>query len=206
MIDLGHVSAIRQRISEIQQQMGFPQEVPGMDFAERLQKEMEKAQPAAAMAGQSPAGNPAGTSQTAPSRDIQTVSGDGKGSSVNVDSLAHFMEEAARRYQVDPRLVSAVAEVESNNDQTAVSGAGAIGVMQLMPDTAASLGVDPYDAKENIEGGVKYLRQMLDSFGGDVRKAVAAYNAGPQAVRDYNGVPPYRETQDYVSKVLDIYR
>ena len=78
--------------------------------------------------------------------------------------------------------------------------------MQLMPDTAAALGVDPYDTQQNIEGGTKYLRQMLDSFGGDVRKALAAYNAGPQAVRDYNGVPPYRETQNYVNKVLDIYR
>ena len=77
--------------------------------------------------------------------------------------------------------------------------------MQLMPDTAASLGVNPYDKKQNIEGGAKYLREMLDSFDGDICKAVAAYNAGPQAVRDYGGVPPYRETQNYVNKVLDLY-
>lgn len=75
-----------------------------------------------------------------------------------------------------------------------------------MPDTAAGLGVNPYDKKQNIEGGAKYLRQMMDTFGGDVQKAVAAYNAGPQAVKEYNGIPPYRETQDYVNKVLDIYR
>jgi len=84
--------------------------------------------------------------------------------------------------------------------------AGAVGVMQLMPETAAGLGVNPYDMKSNVEGGAKYLREMLDTFDGDVKKAVAAYNAGPNAVKAYGGVPPYAETQNYVSSVLDIYR
>lgn len=117
-----------------------------------------------------------------------------------------LIKEAAARYQVDPRLVVAVAQTESGGNQEAVSPAGAVGVMQLMPETAAGLGVNPYDKRQNIEGGAKYLRQMMDTFGGDVQKAVAAYNAGPQAVKEYNGIPPYRETQDYVNKVLDIYR
>ncbi len=117
-----------------------------------------------------------------------------------------LIKEAAARYQVDPRLVAAVAQTESGGNQEAVSPAGAVGVMQLMPETAAGLGVNPYDKRQNIEGGAKYLRQMMDIFGGDVQKAVAAYNAGPQAVKEYNGIPPYRETQDYVNKVLDIYR
>lgn len=117
-----------------------------------------------------------------------------------------LIKEAAARYQVDPRLVSAVAQTESGGNQEAVSPAGAVGVMQLMPETAAGLGVNPYDKRQNIEGGAKYLRQMMDTFGGDVQKAVAAYNAGPQAVKEYNGIPPYRETQNYVNKVLDIYR
>ena len=78
--------------------------------------------------------------------------------------------------------------------------------MQLMPDTAAELGVNPYDMKSNVEGGVKYLSELLGTFDGDVRKAVAAYNAGPAAVKAYGGVPPYAETQDYVNRVLDIYR
>ena len=121
----------------------------------------------------------------------------------DTDSL---IRTAAQKYQVDPRLVAAVAQTESGGSQDAVSPAGAIGVMQLMPDTAAGLGVNPYDKAQNIEGGAKYLRQMMDTFGGDVQKAVAAYNAGPQAVKEYNGVPPYRETQDYVNRVLDIYR
>ena len=117
-----------------------------------------------------------------------------------------LIKEAAARYQVDPRLVAAVAQTESGGNQEAVSPAGAVGVMQLMPETAAGLGVNPYDKRQNIEGGAKYLRQMMDTFGGDVQKAVAAYNAGTQAVKEYNGIPPYRETQDYVNKVLDIYR
>ena len=123
--------------------------------------------------------------------------------SCDTDSL---IRTAAQKYQVDPRLVAAVAQTESGGSQDAISPAGAVGVMQLMPDTAAGLGVNPYDKAQNIEGGAKYLRQMMDTFGGDVQKAVAAYNAGPQAVKEYNGVPPYRETQDYVNRVLDIYR
>ena len=96
--------------------------------------------------------------------------------------------------------------MESGGNQNAVSPAGAVGVMQLMPETAAGLGVNPYNLEGNVEGGAKYLREMLDTFGGDVKKAVAAYNAGPNAVKAYGGVPPYAETQDYVNRVLDIYR
>ncbi|MCR5175905.1 MAG: lytic transglycosylase domain-containing protein [Anaerovibrio sp.] len=120
--------------------------------------------------------------------------------------IGSIINTAAAKYNVDPRLVAAVAQTESGGRQSAVSSAGAIGIMQLMPDTAASLGVDPYNRQQNIEGGTKYIKQMLDTFNGDVKKAVAAYNAGPKAVKDYDGVPPYQETQNYVNKVLDIYR
>lgn len=137
---------------------------------------------------------------------VQAVEGE-KAASVELPGDTNSMiAAAARKYNVDPRLVAAVAQTESNGNQEAVSSAGAVGVMQLMPETAADLGVNPYDKQQNIEGGAKYLRQMMDTFGGDVRKAVSAYNAGPQAVRDYGDVPPYRETQSYVNKVLDIYR
>ena len=142
----------------------------------------------------------------------QSVSGGNSASAFTADlppvnaTLNELIQSAAQKYHVDPKLVMAVAETESGGNQSAVSPAGAIGVMQLMPGTAAALGVDPYDERQNIEGGAKYLHEMLDTFDGDVRKAVAAYNAGPQAVRNYNGVPPYRETQNYVSKVLDLYR
>ena len=116
-----------------------------------------------------------------------------------------MIRDAAEKYGVDPRLVAAIAEVESNGNQYAISSAGAIGVMQLMPGTANALGVNPYVEAENIEGGAKYISQMLTTFNGDVRRAVAAYNAGPGAVQRYGGVPPYSETQNYVRRVIDLY-
>lgn len=91
---------------------------------------------------------------------------------------------------------------ESRFRSNALSSKGAIGVMQLMPDTARDLGVDPHDPAQNIRGGALYLRRMLSTFGGDVRLALAAYNAGPAAVRKHGGVPPYAETQAYVTSIL----
>jgi len=114
----------------------------------------------------------------------------------------HHVGEAAQLHQVSPDLVKAVISVESEFDQWAVSSKGARGLMQLMPDTARRLGVgDSFDARQNIFAGTQYLRQMLDQFGGDVDLALAAYNAGPNAVLRYGGIPPYRETRGYVQKV-----
>jgi soluble lytic murein transglycosylase-like protein len=110
---------------------------------------------------------------------------------------------AAQRYGIDPALLKGLIRAESNFDPNASSGAGAAGLVQLMPGTAASLGVtDRLDPAQSIDGGARYLRQQLDAFGGDVTKALAAYNAGPGAVRRFGGVPPYAETQAYVQKVL----
>lgn len=105
---------------------------------------------------------------------------------------------------IDPRLAMAVMIAESGGRQSARSGAGAIGLMQLMPDTASSLGVDPYDAEQNIMGGIKYLGELLRDFNGSTRSAIAAYNAGQGAVEKYGGVPPYAETQNYVQKVTGL--
>lgn len=108
----------------------------------------------------------------------------------------------ATAYALDPKLVEAVAWRESRFRSNALSNKGAIGVMQLMPGTARDLGVDPHDPAQNIRGGAMYLRRMLWEFGGDVRLALAAYNAGPGAVRKHGGVPPYAETQAYVTSIL----
>ncbi len=114
-----------------------------------------------------------------------------------------MIEEAARRHRVDARLVHAVIMVESRYRATARSRKGAMGLMQLMPATARELDVrNPYDPADNIDGGVRHLRQLLDRF--DLRLAVAAYNAGAGAVRKFNGVPPFRETQSYVRQVLSL--
>ena len=115
-----------------------------------------------------------------------------------------LLNTSAQRNGVDPNLVRAVAIAESDMNQDEISPVGAIGVMQLMPETAEYLGVDPYDEAQNIEGGVRFLRQMLDQFGGNVPIALAAYNAGPAAVQRYGGIPPYSETQNYVGRILDI--
>lgn len=111
--------------------------------------------------------------------------------------------EAAQRYGVDATLVKAVVKNESGFDARATSKAGAQGLMQLMPGTAAGLGVtDAYDPAQSIDAGTRYLKAQLDRFGGDATLAVAAYNAGPNAVARYGGVPPYAETQAYVRRVL----
>ena len=121
-------------------------------------------------------------------------------------SVEDMIEQTAYEYGVDPQLVKAIATAESNMNQDEISPVGAIGVMQLMPETAAGLGVDPYDTNENIAGGTKYLKQMLETFDGNVPLAVAAYNAGPGAVKRYRGIPPYSETKNYVGRVMDMYQ
>lgn len=119
------------------------------------------------------------------------------------DEISNIIQFTAKKYGVDPKLVMAVAKVESNLTPDVVSSAGAVGVMQLMPETAKGLGVrNSKDPRDNIDGGVRYLKQLIGNFDGDITKAVAAYNAGPQAVKNYNGIPPYSETKEYVSKVM----
>lgn len=121
-------------------------------------------------------------------------------------SIDQLVQEAARTYSIDEKLIHAIIQRESNYQVKARSHAGAEGLMQLMPGTARDLGViDSFDPRQNINGGTKYLRQMLDRYHGNLELALAAYNAGPGNVDKYSGIPPFHETQNYVKNVLDRY-
>lgn len=127
-----------------------------------------------------------------------------KGDSKDFDGM---INEASKKHGVDEALIRAVIRQESAFNPQATSHCGAQGLMQLMPDTAKELGcTNAYDPYQNIMSGTKYLKQLLDRFDGNMTKAIAGYNAGPGAVEKYGGLPPYAETQDYVTKVLGNYR
>lgn len=120
--------------------------------------------------------------------------------------ISNIVKSTCQKYGVDDKLVMALINQESGFNQNAISKAGAQGLMQLMPATAKSLGVtNALDPVQNIEGGVKYLQGLLNQFHGNKILALAAYNAGPNAVKKYNGIPPYKETQNYVKNILKNY-
>ena len=122
------------------------------------------------------------------------------------EELERYFEEAAETYDVDVNLLKAIAKAESNFNPDATSGAGAMGIMQLMPTTVEELGIeDAYDAYDNIMGGAQIIAQNLERYDGDLSLALAAYNAGPGNVDKYGGIPPFEETQNYVTKVLEYY-
>ncbi len=142
--------------------------------------------------------------EKAPERKIAAKAAKNRG--VRSGEFHNMAEEKARKHNVDPKLVKAVIKAESNWNPTAVSNKGAVGMMQLMPQTASDLGVgNRFNPEENIEGGVKYLRYLIDKFDGNVTLALAAYNAGPARVEKVGGVPAIPETVDYVRRVMNDY-
>ena len=154
------------------------------------------ATPPAATGPTSPFAGALAAAQTSPS--AAPVSGAGASSAFDSEINA-----AASANGIDPALLKGLVSQESGFNPSARSGAGAVGLTQLMPGTASALGVtNPLDPAQSLQGGAKYLREQLDRFGGDQTLALAAYNAGPNAVQKYNNIPPYAETQNYVTSVM----
>ena len=221
---ISRIDEIQQRIKEIQQNFGAINHAN--KFQNVLEEAMDKVKPIEEFLAENKV-NPVNENAAANSAKVAAALNSAKNNSTETfapseietsnnetrrrvensapTSTEGMIEAAARRYGVESDLVKAIATAESNMNQSARSYVGAIGVMQLMPETAESLGVNPYDERENIEGGAHYIRQMLDKFNGNVKNAIAAYNAGPGAVQKYGGIPPYSETQNYVGRVMDFY-
>jgi soluble lytic murein transglycosylase-like protein len=181
---IADISAVQSRIAEITGAPDAPAQTPAASFGSVLAQQL-----------QPPQGDPqpADPNALAPAPVAPA----------QIDAL---VQQNADIWQVDPALIKSVIANESSFDANATSPVGAQGLMQLMPQTAASLGVrNPYDPAQNVAGGTRYLRSLLDRFNGDTRLAVAAYNAGPNAVEKYGDVPPYAETRNYVQNVLGSY-
>jgi soluble lytic murein transglycosylase-like protein len=140
------------------------------------------------------------------SANARIVAANGHGHQASPEEIDSSIVMAAARHNVDPNLVRAVVKVESNFNSNAVSRKGAMGLMQLMPSTARSLNLkNPFDAEQNVDAGVRHLKQLLESYGGDVKLTLAAYNAGSGAVRRSAGVPHFAETQNYVRRITSLY-
>lgn len=137
----------------------------------------------------------------------QMKAADNASSSAMSQDYSGYVRQAAAKYEIEPELIHAVIKAESNGNQRAVSRKGAMGLMQLMPSTAYDMNVvNPFNPEENIEGGTKYLRQLLEKFNGDLTLALAAYNAGPKTVEKYRDVPPISETKQYVKKIISLFK
>jgi soluble lytic murein transglycosylase-like protein len=144
--------------------------------------------------------------ETDQSATAKIVSANFRGAGATPGDVESAIEQAAARHNVDPNLVRAVVKVESNFNPNAVSRKGAMGLMQLMPSTARLLKVkNPFDPEQNVDAGVRHLKQLLESYGGDIKLTLAAYNAGAGAVARSSGIPHFAETQNYVRRITNLY-
>lgn len=192
------IAAVAQRISQI---TGQPVVLPGMPEPAADQSASFASMVRAELAAQGGATEATGVGAGA---SVGAINAPAMVPPAEIDRL---VQTNAEQWNVDPALVKAIIANESGFNAHATSDVGAQGLMQLMPGTANDLGVtNAYDPAQNVWGGTRYIKGLLDRFGGDVRKAVAAYNAGPGAVEKYGGVPPYAETQNYVQNVLASYQ
>jgi len=145
----------------------------------------------------------ANRNKSAPSTALDQKAADTTGASADKRPFSEIIKEASEKYGVSEDIINAVIQQESSFNPNAVSSCGAMGLMQLMPGTAESLGVDnAFNAEQNIMGGTSYLKEKLDEFDGNLPLALAAYNAGSGTVRKYGGIPPYKETMAYVNKIM----
>jgi soluble lytic murein transglycosylase-like protein len=189
------IAAVQSRVAELQSLISQAQAPAATAFASTL------ASATAAGTGAAALSSPLATTATTPTTASPT-SATGTSALPSGTPFASEITAAAQRHGIDPALLAGLIKQESGFNANARSGAGAVGLTQLMPATAAGLGVsDPTDPAQSIEGGAKYLADQLKRFGGDVARALAAYNAGPGAVERFGGVPPYAETQNYVRSV-----
>jgi len=202
-----NIGNVLSRIDEIKRKYGVNKTVayPGFDYWLEKEMQIEQEEDAVENLRVEKSEEETALSQEAqPVKDIDSSGSMNEVKGPNSDAFNDIIKEASQRFMVPEQLISAVIKQESDFDQTAVSHKGAMGLMQLMPGTAAILGVeDPFNAQENIFGGTQYLRELINLYNGNLNKALAAYNAGPQRVGE--DIPDIPETKNFIQSVLDYY-